>query len=326
MPTSLPAKTGTRSVTPAIARFTVRLGDAREGDRDLGGKAASLDRLSRLGRPIPPGFCVSAAAYRAWFDSVEDPNAVAAAVARLPDEDARLAVTEALEATTTPAGVRAAVDEALVAVASEMGQPAAETLLAVRSSALDEDSAAASFAGVHETELGRLPADVEPAMRRCWLSLWSRTAVAYRARRGLTFDGVAMAVVVQALVPAELSAVVFTRHPVTGRDDVLINAIRGLGEPMVSGTATPETIVVDRARRHVTERIPGDRGERLFVLDGAVTRRRDDGTGPVLTDAGAVELAEVALDIEHQLGAPVDIEAVRADGRWLLLQARPITT
>jgi pyruvate,water dikinase len=161
---------------------------------------------------------------------------------------------------------------------------------------------------------------------RCWLSLWSPTAVAYRARRNLRFDGIAMAVVVQRLIAADVSAVVFTRHPVTGRDDVLINAVRGLGEPMVSGEATPETIVVDRTRRAIVDRAAGDTGMRLFVRDGAVVHEAAPSAEPILSNDVALELADLALDVEARIGAPVDIEAARAGERWILLQARPITT
>ena len=126
-----------------------------------------------------------------------------------------------------------------------------------------EDGAAASFAGLHDTELGLGAEDVVPAVLRCWASLWSDRAVAYRTRRGLALDGGAMAVVVQALVPAIAAAVAFTRHPVTGRSDqLLINSAPGLGEAMVSGLVTPDTIVVDKPSRTVTEFSPGDSGGR----------------------------------------------------------------
>ena len=327
MPTRASVEANAVSSAPTVAApdrstpFVVPLGEASPDDPQFGGKASSLNRLAQLGRPIPPGFCVSAEAYRAWVAAVDDPGGLATAIAQLPDEAARVEIEAVLQRTPTPAEVTAAVQDGLSSIAASIDRP----LLAVRSSALDEDGTAASFAGVHETELGRTPDEVEPALRRCWLSLWSRTAVAYRARRGLAFTDVAMAAVVQALVPADVSAVVFTRHPVTGRDDVLINAIRGLGEPMVSGAASPEAIVVARSR-HVAERIPGDRGERWFVRSGQVVTERDRDPAPVLGDAEAIELAEVALDVESRFGAPVDIEAVRADDRWILLQARPITT
>jgi phosphoenolpyruvate synthase/pyruvate phosphate dikinase len=324
----MPAKAS----VPARHRYVVALGAAPIGDPDLGGKAASLDRLARSGYPIPPGFCLTAAAYRALFAAVGDPSALAAAVAALPDDDARLAIVHQLEATPMPAAAGEALALALSDLEGGLGGQAgngplgAPWTFAVRSSALDEDGVEASFAGLHETELGRTAAEVEAAVRRCWLSLWSPAAVGYRARRGLPFEDIAMAVVVQALIPADASAVVFTRHPVTGRDDVLINAIRGLGEPLVSGTATPETIVVERSGPRLVERVAGDHGKRLFVRDGCPVEMADPSPDPVLTDDVACEIARIALEIEASHGRPVDLEAARVGNRWILLQARPITT
>jgi phosphoenolpyruvate synthase/pyruvate phosphate dikinase len=316
--------------------YIATLGAAPIGDADLGGKAASLDRLARSGYPIPPGFCLTAAAFRTHSAAAADPQALAAAIAALPDEDARGAIVRMLEATPMPPAVGEAIEGGLAALSRKLAALSADAAtaesvglaptFAVRSSALDEDGIDASFAGLHETELGRGAGEVEAAVRRCWLSLWSPAAVSYRARRSLPFDGIAMAVVVQALIPAEVSAVVFTRHPVTGRDDVLINAIRGLGEPLVSGTATPETIVVERSGRTIVERTPGDNGRRLFVQDGRPVEMADPSRDSVMTDAAAGELAGIALDIEASHGRPVDLEAARLGDRWILLQARPITT
>jgi phosphoenolpyruvate synthase/pyruvate phosphate dikinase len=326
----------TPASAPSRRPFIAILGQAPTGAADLGGKAASLDRLARSGYPIPPGFCLTAGAFRALVAEAADPDGLAGAIASLPDEDARCAIVRTLEATPTPVAVGDAIASGIGALCQDLLQLSSDVLVAsprgapptfaVRSSALDEDGIDASFAGLHETELGRGADEVEAAIRRCWLSLWSPAAVSYRARRNLPFDGIAMAVVVQALIPADASAVVFTRHPVTGRDDVLINAIRGLGEPLVSGEATPETIVVERASGSIVERTPGDRGRRLFVLDGRPVEMADPSIGPVLTDAAARELAGIALDIEASHGRPIDLEAARLGDRWILLQARPITT
>ena len=182
--------------------------------------------------------------------------------------------------------------------------------LAVRSSGVAEDGTTASFAGLHDTELGLTAAEVGPAVLRCWASLWSDRAIGYRTRRGLALDGGAMAVVVQALVPAQAAAVAFTRHPVTGRtDQILVNAAPGLGEAMVSGLVTPDTLVVDKASRAVVESTPGDQAG-----------------GPALSDASLADLVRLCLDVERAFEAPVDIEAALAADGWYLLQARPITT
>ena len=293
------------------------LGAAGVDSAALGGKAASLDRLVRFGFRVPPGFCLTTGAFAAHLSSVSGIDALFRA---LPDEAAR----SALVATVADSPAPLAVCAALAAALAKLPPGSA---LAVRSSAIGEDGAVASFAGLHETELGLRADEVEAAVRRCWASLWSAPAVAYRVRRGVPLDDASMAVVVQALVPADAAAVVFTRHPVTGRDDqLLVTTIRGLGEPMVAGTATPDTIVIDRATRRTLEFIAGDPGERLVARDGGVETIVDEAAEPALSDAALAELVDLALRAEGAFGAPVDIEAAHAGGEWYLLQARPITT
>lgn len=261
------------------------LGASDGGSELLGGKGASLDRLVRLGFRVPPAFCVTTAAFRADRDPGSPGSHVAAVDAALAGALERL-------------------------VADIAAGPGGEPRLAVRSSAVGEDGSAASYAGLHETELDIAPDDVPAAVRRCWASLWSPSALAYRERRGISLDDAEMAVVVQALVPADAAAVAFTRHPVTGREDQLvITSVRGLGDAMVSGTVTPDTYVIDRASRDVVTFEPGD-----------------DAGGPALDDEALAELIEVCLAVESAFGQAVDIEAAMARGTWYLLQARPITT
>ena len=281
----------------------VRLGQVEEA-ATVGGKGASLDRLIRMGFRVPPAFCVTTQAFRlqrqfheevhgAWRDLEAPPWLGSLAAGPLVP-----AVAEA---------VRGAL-EALVRDLTDAGVP--DPRFAVRSSAIGEDGSEASYAGLHETELGLTPAEVPGAIARCWASLWSAPAVAYRRRRGLGADDAAMAVVVQALVPAEAAAIVFTRHPVTGREDQLVlTAVRGLGDAMVSGTVTPDTYVVDKASRSTVE-----------------VERGEDPTGPALDTAGLADIVALSLAVEEGFGVPVDIEAAQAAGLWYLLQARPITT
>ena len=316
-------------------RLVVRIGDGPLlGVASVGGKGASLDRLTRLGQAVPPAVCVTAEAFQAQLDAtIRRAPGTRGWLAALPDDAARRSLIEAFAATPTEPHLRDAIEAAVRGLAEDLAIAAGSgegrfgpVRLAVRSSALDEDGAVASFAGLHETELGRLPTEVEGAVRRCWASLWSQPALAYRTRRGLSCTESAMAVVVQALVPADASAVVFTRHPVTGRDDqILVTAIRGLGEPMVSGYATPDTIVVDRATRAAVERDTGVGGPRLFLGRDGLVEMPDPETGPALDAAALDELIELAIAVDEAYGDRVDIEAARAGGRWLLLQARPIT-
>jgi pyruvate,water dikinase len=269
-------------------------------DELLGGKAAGLERLRRLGAPTPPGFCLTTHAFRQHLAQGDPARAIAA----LPDEGARVSLVRQLTDGPLPGELAMVLDAAVARLATEAGGQSAR--FAVRSSAVGEDSSQASFAGIHETELDLAAIEVPDAVRRCWASLWSERAVRYRTSRGLAMDG-AMAVVVQALVPASASAVVFTRHPVTRRaDQVLVNAIRGLGEALVSGTATPDEIVLDKATLEASALVPGN-GE--AVLSAEEVR----------------DLGSLALRLEAAFECAIDIEASLAGGRWQILQVRPIT-
>ena len=307
-----------------------------------GGKGASLDRLTRMGWAVPPAICVTADAFREQLASIAGAGRLRALLAALPAADARSALVAAFDAAPMLPTLGDELAEAVAELDQDLGaapDPTADsppgfddrdrrpTAFAVRSSALDEDGAVASFAGLHETELGRTATEIEPAVRRCWASLWSIPAIAYRTRRHLPLDHLAMAVVVQVLVPATASAVLFTRQPVTGRDDrILLTTIRGLGEPMVSGEATPDTIEVERADRSVVDYSPGRPGMRQFVEHGRIVERTDPLTTPVLSPDAIGELVDLGLAVEAALGHPVDIEAARAGSSWFLLQARPITS
>ena len=284
------------------------LGDAVGGSDLLGGKAASIDRLARLGVATPPGFCITTDAFRRELLDGPMREAAARALANLPDEGARRTLvalaTDAVLSGKFGSALEAALDRLDRAAFRGVHQP---TSLAVRSSAVGEDGALSSFAGMHDTELGVTRDEVVPAVRRCWASLWSERAIGYRKLRDLPLDGGAMAVVVQALVPASAAAVVFTRHPVTGRaDQVLVNAVIGLGDSIVSGDVTPDMYVLEK--------------------DGIVVCEKEVAGPGALDDGQLRQLAELSLHVEDRFGQPVDLEAAYADGRWYLLQARPITT
>lgn len=282
-----------------------RLGATRvpetEWDALLGGKGASLERLIRIGANTPPGFCLTTRAFRHQLASVAHSGD---ALAALPDERARLDLLRALTDAPLADPIGPELEAGLAALAD--GENGDGVRFAVRSSAVGEDSQMASFAGIHETELDLPAGEVPAAVRRCWASLWSERAVAYRSTRGLPHDAV-MAVVVQVLVRADASAVVFTRHPVTGRaDQVVVNAVHGLGEALVSGLVTPDELVLDK---------PTLRPLSVNAANGAA----------VLDDEELRALGGIARDLEQTFGCPIDIEAALAAGRWHVLQARPIT-
>ncbi len=272
------------------------LGDDDCHDQSVvGGKAASLSRLAALHR-VPPGFAIPA----------------------LPAVDH--AMVDALVA---------AVEHAYRGLGDRCGTP--QPAVAVRSSALDEDGADASFAGQHDTYLNIRGVDaVLDAVRRCVLSASSAEALAYRRQRSLSVDDVQMAVLVQQLVPADVAAVVFSANPISGnRDQVMINANWGLGESIVGGAATPDTFVVDKRGLEISSRDVA-RKDRMTVMTETGTAEADVPsdlqTRSSLDDAQIREVAQLAVMLESAVGHAVDVECAIAGNVLYLLQCRPITT
>jgi pyruvate,water dikinase len=266
-----------------------QIGPADAGD--VGGKGLSLGRLAAAGLPVPAGFCVTTAAYRRLRG-------------RTPETDADFL-------------------RQLRGAYERLGAGP----VAVRSSATAEDGAVTSFAGQQETVLGVTGADaVCAAVARCWASLDSERAAAYRRKQGVSADGLAMAVVVQRLVNAEVAGVLFTRDPLdaAGRR-MLAEAAWGLGEGVVSGRVTPDRYHLDRATGQVLERHVAMKAVEV-TADGEREVPAERQHLPCLDDARLVELAELGRRVEALYGEARDVEWAWAEGRFWLLQARPITT
>src|SRR5271157_1125333 len=210
----------------------------------VGGKGASLARMAVAGLPVPPGFLITTHAYRRFVSANDLAEAIlsAAAQARAGDpatlDRASTQIQSLIAQGTLPDDIAALIHNAY----GELG--AGDPPVAVRSSATAEDLPGMSFAGQLETYLNvRGGDDAIDAVRRCWASLWTGRAIGYRQRQGIRPEEVSMAVVVQQLVAAQVAGVVFTANPVTGaRDELMINAAWGLGEAIVSGRVTPDTI------------------------------------------------------------------------------------
>ena len=312
-------------------RLTLPLDRPRAADlATAGGKGVSLARLVAARLPVPDGFIVSTAAYRQFvhannLEAVITSAAPEGATAKPERLDtASQAIGEAFSQAATPAEVETAVVAAYTSLAGDA--PA----VAVRSSATAEDLPDLSFAGQQETFLNvRGAAAVLDAMKRCWASLWTPRAIGYRAQHHVETEGVGMAVVVQLLVPAESAGVLFTAHPITGRrDQVVINASWGLGEAVVAGQVTPDTLILDKGDRRVVSREINDKTVMTVRSDGGSEEQPVPGElrrRPALDDGAATELLALADRIEALYGQPMDIEWARAEGRFAILQARPIT-
>ena len=294
-----------------------------------GPKAVSLGRLIGHGLPVPPGFCITTVAWREHLDV----NRLAETIRRLLDAASQADPEHVRRhlAALRRAVVDAPVPERVRHEIETHYRSLAAPLTAVRSSATAEDMPGQSFAGQHETVLGVRDAGAcVAAVKRCWSSLWSDRAFQYRTRQGVDHGSSAMAVIVQALVPADASGVIFTADPITGgRDRITIESTIGLGEPLVSGQVTPDRVVVSRHTSAVVDRRAGPITV-ARVADpaaGVVDRALPDAPGaPSLDDAMAVRVARLALDAEQVFGHPVDVEFAVADGRPFLVQARPVTT
>lgn len=267
----------------------------------VGGKAASLDALVRLGFRVPAAAAVTTVAYRSFLDS--SPvlehflDELRGAPAPPPDQadDQRRRVDRAFLETPLPGPLRAELASVLGTVAPA-GFP-----VAVRSSATAEDLDATSFAGQHLTMLEVQGFDaVVDALRLVWASLWHPAPRVYRTRMGVSDDDLGMAVVVQRMVPAERSGVCFTADP-TAPGALRLEVVDGLGEALVSGQATPDVFQLS---------LPS-----LRPLDGTTI------------EPGLRLVARTALLIEEEMGGrPQDVEwSLVGDELWVL-QSRPITT
>jgi phosphohistidine swiveling domain-containing protein len=295
-----------------------------------GGKAANLGEMTRAGLPVPPGFCVTTAAYERVAAGADLGSVLSALEAVRPDDHARLeALAGAARAALVAAPVPAEIAQAVLVAYRALGD---DSPVAVRSSATAEDLPNASFAGQQDTFLNVVgEAPLLDAVRRCWASLWTDRAVSYRRSNRIDQRAVRLAVAVQRMVDAHAAAVMFTANPLTGRrGETVIDASPGLGEAIVSGAVNPDHFVVDTASGRILERRLGDKRLAVRPTAGGGTERVELGAAPdraCLTDEQLRALAELGARVEAHYGAPQDTEiAVEADGRIWLTQARPITT
>jgi len=310
--------------------FILPLSDSSAGLLQVGGKGASLAQLAAAGLPVPPGFTITTAAYRRFVTlyglQVEILAAVSAAA---PDQPAALKeASRRIEQLFAQAAVPIDIAGEIRRAYAVLGE--GEVPVAVRSSATAEDLPEMSFAGQQETYLNIRGAEaVLEAVRKCWASLWTARAIAYRARQGIDPASVALAVVVQKLVFADAAGVMFTANPITGRrGEIVINAAWGLGEAVVSGAVTPDTLVVDKETGRIISRETAEK-KVMTVRTQTGTREvpvpESRQKKAVLTGAQAVELAKLGAAIEELYGMPMDVEWALAAGKFAVLQARPIT-
>lgn len=327
--TPTPAE-GTRS-TGSAAPSIAWLRELRGRDVEVaGGKGANLGELAAAGLPVPDGFVVTAAAY---LDAMERSGVRAELAASGDgaaggDDQTFTARAAELQGLVRAAGVPDDLRAQIVEAYHRLGD---DVFVAVRSSATGEDSATTSFAGMNETFTDvRGEEELLARIVDCWASLFGVRACTYRASRAVDAEP-AIAVVVQTMVDAGRSGVMFTADPSTGdRSRIVIEAAFGLGEALVGGEVEPDSYAVAHDQPRI---LSSHLGAQTFAIvrdaDGREARvelHRGEGAHAVLTDAEILELATLGRRVEQHYGAPQDVEWAIGNGGVWLVQTRPITT
>ena len=311
----------------------------REVDRGdiglVGGKGANLGELTGAGIPVPPGFILTAQAYFRFLEESGLKAEIKGLLTGLNVDDSSelqrvaAAVKEAIKGVPLPADVATEITRAY----REMGSG----LVAVRSSATAEDLAEASFAGQQSTYLNvKGEQAVVNAVQDCWASLFEARAIFYRAHANFDHLDVGIAVVIQRMVQSERSGVMFTLEPVSGnRDKIVIEALYGLGEAVVSGALTPDMYVVDKASDSFSEISVAYQDQQMIRNPEAGESDEYNIWTPVpaaeasqqkLKDSEIVSLAKLGRRVEGHYGAPQDIEWAEEGGEMYIVQSRPVTT
>ncbi|HDI42276.1 MAG TPA: phosphoenolpyruvate synthase, partial [Candidatus Bathyarchaeota archaeon] len=287
----------------------------------VGGKCANLGEMLSAGIPVPPGFAITATAYKRFIEE----TGIAEEIYRIlrevivdkskPElyEEASRRIRRVIEETPMPEAIENAIRDAYRKLAARVGD--VEVYVAVRSSATAEDLPDASFAGQQETYLNvKGEEEVLKKVQKCWSSLFTPRAIFYREEKGFKHEEVLISVAVQKMVNAKAAGVMFTINPVTGdRNQIVIEGNWGLGEAVVSGAVTPDRFVVDKESLKIIDR---------KVAEKTVEYVRDPETGrtihaevpperqlvPCLTDEEIIKMAELAKRIEQHYGRPQDIE------------------
>ncbi|HET9004853.1 MAG TPA: phosphoenolpyruvate synthase [Gemmatimonadaceae bacterium] len=323
---------------PALAnRYVLWFPDGSKNDLPrAGGKGANLCEMTRAGLPVPPGFIITVDAWRRFADGSGLSAGITSRLAGLDvDNSDQLRATsqgirQMILQAPLPDDVASAMREAYAALSREVGRDAA--LVAVRSSGTVEDTAQFSFAGMFESTLNVRGSDaLLRAVKECWASGFTERLLFYRVKQGLTGE-LLIAAVVQKMVDADRSGVVFTVNPATKDSRYLvIEGAWGLGEVVVLGKVTPDRWEVDKSNFTIASRNVS-RKEFMLTRDprtGETVRvALDDekGRAPVLSDDEVRAVADLACRVETHYGTPQDAEWAIEGGHVFFVQTRPITT
>ncbi len=314
--------------------YLVDLQDVSESDLPLvGGKAGKLGELIREGLPVPPGFVVTTEAYQAFVDATPLAKEIPAALASIQPERtatfeaAAERIRAAFDSTPFPAELERTLREAY----ERFAKTHKVRFSAVRSSATAEDLEGASFAGLQDTYLNVAGTDaILSSIRRCWASLFTPRVLVYRQKKGFDHSAVRLAVLVQKMVDATVSGILFTRDPNTGENHMIVEAGWGLGEAIVGGEVTPDHYVVDGATQKIVHKQISEQKVRMVRAEGGGNVREEipasDRGLQKLSDHRLARLVSLARVIESHYRRPMDVEWCGDANALYIVQARPVTT
>jgi pyruvate,water dikinase len=315
-------------------KFIVWFEDVGKGDLALvGGKGANLGEMVNAGIPVPPGFIVTVEGYFHFLERADLRGEIERLLTPLDPNDSQLLqkvsakIKEAILTAEMPQEIAQGIEDAYAKLGG---------FVAVRSSATAEDLAEASFAGQQRTFLNVEGEDeVVRAVQGCWASLFESRAIFYRSNQGLDHLSVGIAVPVQKMVQSEASGVLFTLEPVSYEDNVVIEAVYGLGEAVVSGEVTPDMYTVDKRDFTILDKVIVKQEKKLVrnpekvgsieVRDIWVPVPESEQEKQKLSDADILHLAKLGVQIEEHYKFPQDIEWAKEPGALYIVQTRPVT-
>lgn len=297
-----------------------------------GGKATNLSILQRSGFRTPKGFAISGHYYRDMLETIPVAQKLLNRLDSVDDFEEIIELAVNLQAALASSGIPSdMLQEVRRAFSDLQGGNYSESGYAVRSSASIEDTGAFSFAGQAESYLCvKKLDDILTSIKKVWQSAISPQSAIYLKTRGIRMDTVRMGVVVQEMVDADISGVLFTVNVIeNNKDQMLIESTWGLGEGIVGGKVVPDTFIVDRTTISPLNKILGSKELTFIQGDGCTVRyetplvKRGAFT---LSDSDLERLVGLALKVEERMGCPQDIEWCMKNGEIVILQSRPITT
>ena len=319
----------------------------KDSGKLVGGKGANLSEIFNLGVAVPPGFVVTAQAYDYFIKKSKLNEKIKALLENLNYEDTTKlnSVTEEIRNLITKAKMPKEMETEILESYDHLDTPkfnesnyraldilksSEPVFVAVRSSATTEDLAEASFAGQQDSFLNvKGNSDLILHIKKCFASLFTARATYYRNKQGFKYEEASLAVVVQKMVDSEKSGVIFSKDPSYDNENIIIEAVWGLGEGIVSGLITPDKYIISR-NMEITDKKIADKKVAITRNSGGgklkVNLTEEKSKQQVLKTYEMKKLAQIALDLEHHYKSPQDIEFAIEGEDIFIVQTRPITT